>query len=125
MRRIPDVLVCAKGVAAIGGCLALGEAAARWLRLPLPGNLVGMLLMTAALRLRLLRMETVRPPGDWLLRNMALFFVPAGVGLMRYFGLLRAEWLPIAGGCLAGLLAVLLVVGPLQQRLEARGLADG
>ncbi|MDB4947485.1 MAG: LrgA family protein [Gemmatimonadetes bacterium] len=119
------MLVCVKGAAAIGACLALGEAAARWLRLPLPGNLVGMLLMTAALRLRLLRMETVRPLGDWLLRNMALFFVPAGVGLMRYFGLLRAEWLPIVGGCVAGLLAVLLVVGPLQQRLEAGGAADG
>jgi holin-like protein len=110
-----------KGAAVIGGCLAVGIAAERWLYLPLPGNLVGMVLLAALLRLRVVRSETVRPLADLLLRHMALFFVPAGVGLMRYFGVLRAEWLPIAGGCAAGVLAVLLVVGPLQQRLERRG----
>jgi holin-like protein len=109
-----------KGAAAILACLAVGEAAARWLRLPLPGNLLGMVLLAAALRAGVVRMETVRPTAHLLLRHMALFFVPAGVGLVRYLGLLRAEWLPIAGGCAAGLLAVLLVVGPLQQRLERR-----
>jgi holin-like protein len=113
-------VVYTKGALAIVACLAVGEAASRWLSLPLPGNLVGMVLLAAAIRGGLVRMETVRPVADLLLRHMALFFVPAGVGLMRYLGLLRAEWLPIAGGCAAGLLAVLLVVGPLQQRLERR-----
>ena len=111
---------CALGAAAILACLAVGEAATRWLRLPVPGNLIGMVLLAGAIRLRVVRMETVRPAAELLLRHMALFFVPAGVGLMRYLGLLRAEWLPIGGGCAAGLLAVMLVVGPLQQRLERR-----
>lgn len=111
---------CAVGAAVILACLAIGEAAARWLRLPIPGNLVGMVILTGAIRLRIVRMDTVRPAAELLLRHMALFFVPAGVGLMRYLGLLRAEWLPILGGCAAGVLAVMLVVGPLQQRLERR-----
>ena len=109
------------GALAIGACLAAGEAVARGLHLPLPGNLVGMVLMAAVLKAGWVRMETVRPVAELLLRHMSLFFVPAGVGLMRYLGLLRAEWLPIAGGCAAGVMAVLLVVGPLQQRLERRG----
>jgi holin-like protein len=115
------VVAHAKGAVVIGGCLAAGIAAERWLRLPLPGNLVGMVILAGILRARLVRMETVRPLADLLLRHMALFFVPAGVGMMRYLGLLRAEWLPIVGGCAAGVMAVLVVVGPLQQRLERRG----
>jgi holin-like protein len=111
----------AAGAVAIGGCLAAGEAAARGLHLPLPGNLVGMVLLAAILRAGWVSMEAVRPLAELLLRHMALFFVPAGVGLMRYLGLLRTEWLPIAGGCAAGVVAVLVVVGPLQQRLERRG----
>jgi len=121
MARGAEIRSYAVGALAIGGCLAAGEAAARWLHLPLPGNLVGMVLLAALLRAGWIGMETVRPLAELLLRHMALFFVPAGVGLMRYLGLLRAEWLPIAGGCAAGVLAVLLVVGPLQQRLERRG----
>ena len=39
------------GALVIGACLATGEAAARWLHLPLPGNLVGMVLMAAVLLL--------------------------------------------------------------------------
>jgi holin-like protein len=52
---------------------------------------------------------------------MALLFVPPGVGLMLQYDLLRREWLPIVVASAASTLAVLLLVGRLQQRLETRG----
>jgi holin-like protein len=91
-------------------------------RLPLPGSVVGMLMLAAALRLRWIPERAVKPAAELLIRNMALLFVPAGVGLMAYGGLLAREWLPIVVAGAASTVAVLVVVGWLQQRQET---ADG
>lgn len=98
--------------------LWMGDAAATALHLPLPGSVAGMLLLAAALRLRWIPPRAVEPAAELLIRNMALLFVPAGVGVMAYAGLLRREWLPIVAGSVASTVAVLLVVGWMQQRLE-------
>ena len=46
------------------------------------GNIIGMILLFAALCLHWVKAETVRPAARFLLGAMALFFVPYGVGLM-------------------------------------------
>ena len=46
------------------------------------GNIIGMILLFAALCMRWVKAETVRPAAKFLLGAMALFFVPYGVGLM-------------------------------------------
>ncbi|HEX2081728.1 MAG TPA: CidA/LrgA family protein [Longimicrobium sp.] len=101
--------------------LWIGDTLAAAGRLPLPGSVVGMLMLASALRLRWIPERVVRPAAELLIRNMALLFVPAGVGVMTYAGLLRREWLPITAGAAASTVAVLLVVGWTQQRLERRG----
>lgn len=101
--------------------LWMGDAIAAFLRLPLPGSVVGMLLLAAALRLGAVRAAWVQPAAELLIRHMALLFVPAGVGLMVYGGVLRAEWLPIVAASVVSTVAVLGVVGWLQQRQEADG----
>jgi holin-like protein len=62
--------------------LWMGDALARGLRLPLPGSVAGMLMLAAALRLRWIPERAVQPAAELLIRNMALLFVPAGVGVM-------------------------------------------
>lgn len=94
-----------------------GEAVASLGRLPLPGSVVGMLLLAGALRLGWVPMALVRPAAELLLRHMALLFVPPGVGLVLYLDLIRREWLPIVAAGALGTVAVLLTVGWLQQRL--------
>ncbi len=101
--------------------LCLGDAVASAGRLPLPGSVAGMLMLAAALRLRWIPERAVQPAAELLVRHMALLFVPAGVGVMAYAGLLRREWLPVAAGAAASTVAVLLVVGWMQQRLERDG----
>jgi holin-like protein len=51
---------------------------------PVPGNIVGMLLMVLLLQTRVIRIEWVEAGGNWLLGNMLLFFVPAAVGIIQY-----------------------------------------
>lgn len=112
---------CALGLLVLLAFLWMGDAVARALRLPLPGSVTGMLMLTAALRWRLVPERAVQPAAELLVRNMALLFVPAGVGVMAYAGLLRREWLPVVAGSVASTVAVLLVVGWMQQRMERHG----
>ena len=76
-------------------CQLAGEVAARLFRIPVPGPVLGMLLLFALLLARARMLESVRDAAYGLLRYLSLLFVPAGVGLMRHGGRLRAELLPI------------------------------
>ena len=73
-----------------------GEVVSRVLGLPVPGPVVGMLLLFIALRVRDRAPDSIGAAADALARHMSLLFVPAGVGVMMYFGRLAGEWLPIA-----------------------------
>jgi holin-like protein len=98
--------------------LWMGDALVRVLRVPLPGSVMGMLMLVGALRLRWIPERSVQPAAELLIRNMALLFVPAGLGVMRYGNRLPGQWLPIAGALVVSTVAVLLVVGWMQQRME-------
>lgn len=66
----------------VGFCL-LGEILATVLPLPIPASVYGLLLMVAALRLGLLRLEQVRETGLFLTGIFPLLFVPAASGVME------------------------------------------
>jgi holin-like protein len=89
--------------------------------LPLPGNLVGMLLLLALLRLGVVRLEHVQDASTLVLKHLNLFFVPLAVGLMAWGGLLGASGAGL-GVSLAGSAAVCLAVaGLIGQRLARHG----
>lgn len=68
-------------------CQTAGELLARLLQLPLPGPVLGMLLLLVALRWPLVR-TPVGAVADALLAHLSLLFVPVGVGVMTHLGLL-------------------------------------
>lgn len=74
---------------------SLGELVSRSLHLPLPGPVVGMLLLLLALRWPLVQ-TSVRPVADFLLQHLSLLFVPVGVGVMTHVGLLGQYGVRIA-----------------------------
>ena len=68
-------------------CQALGEVLAKLTRAPLPGPVVGMLLMLALLNWVPLR-EPVQQASEGLLMHLSLLFVPVGVGVMTHLHLI-------------------------------------
>lgn len=84
------------------------------------GNILGMILLFAALCLRWVKAETVRPAARFLLGAMALFFVPYGVGLMdSYRIILDNLWAIVVSG-IASTIVVLLITGRTFQSLNHR-----
>lgn len=86
--------------------------------LPIPGNVIGMLLLTFGLHRKMIRLEDVKPAADILVKNLAFLFVPPGVGLMAYFDVVSQEFAAITVSLMVSTFLVLGMVGYLQQRLE-------
>jgi holin-like protein len=63
------------------------------LHLPLPGNLVGMLLLLALLGSGVVRLSWIESGASILLRHLAFFFVPIAVGLMAFTDVLQRDGL--------------------------------
>ena len=63
-----------------------GEALSRGLSLPLPGPVLGMMLMLAGLRLAVVR-GPVGECAGFLLSHLSLLFIPVGVGVMTHLAL--------------------------------------
>ncbi|MDT8441019.1 MAG: CidA/LrgA family protein [Desulfuromonadales bacterium] len=102
----------------------LGELVSTLGDLPLPGNVLGMGLLLVALLLGWIRLAWLEEAAELLLANLALFFVPAGVGVMVYTDLIAREWLPISVATLLSTFVVLAVTGGLAQGLERTDEAD-
>lgn len=77
------------------GFQLVGEVVSRGLHLPLPGPVVGLVLLLAAMRLRPGLAGWLRPVGQGLLAHLSLFFVPAGVGIVAHLPLLRDQGLAL------------------------------
>lgn len=102
-------------LAIIFGCLALGELIVHLTHVPLPSSILGMLLLTLFLRLKVVRLEWVKALSDFLVGNMGFFFVPAGVAVMLYFDVIKAQLVPIVVATLVSTLLVLAVTGWVHQ----------
>ncbi|HET6347071.1 MAG TPA: CidA/LrgA family protein [Myxococcota bacterium] len=68
---------------------AVGELLARAAGLPIPGPVLGMLLLLVLLLMRPRLHGRVQQTAHTLLNTMSLFFVPAGVGILTVGGALR------------------------------------
>lgn len=64
-----------------------GELLSRGLHLPFPGPVVGLVLLLVALNFELVR-TPVAVCADYLLAHLSLLFVPVGVGVMTYLGVI-------------------------------------
>lgn len=96
----------------------LGELVSRFGDLPIPGNVLGMGLLLLALLSGLVEVRWLEEAAELLLANLALLFVPAGVGVMVYVELIAREWLPISVATLLSTFVVMAVTGRLAQWLE-------
>lgn len=87
------------------------------------GNIIGMILLFAALCLGWIPAERVRPAAKFLLGSMALFFVPFGVGLMESYGVIMSNLWAIVISGIVSTVVVLIVAGWTYQSLNRRGRA--
>jgi holin-like protein len=113
--------------ALIAGVWCAANFVVSTLKLPIPGGVVGLVVLLALLFCGGVAPRWVKAGADWLLSDMLLFFIPAAVAAVQYGGLFRADgWrlaLVVAGGTLMVMVAVAFAVDQaarLERRLELR-----
>jgi holin-like protein len=84
-----------RGLALLLLCQSAGEVLARGLHLPLPGPVLGLLLLLMLLSQPLLRVPAAAA-AEPLLAHLSLLFVPVGVGVVTHLGLIAQYGLRIA-----------------------------
>ena len=70
----------------------IGELIASILPFPVPGAIIGLLLLLLFLVLKIIKVEYVYELSFWLQQNMAFLFIPLCVGIMDYFDILKLKW---------------------------------
>lgn len=99
-------------------CLALGELIVWLTGIRIPSAIIGMLILTASLKVGVVKMRHVAQLADFLTRNLGFFFVPAGVGLMRCLGLIADQWIPIVVATIGSTAIIIAVTGLVHQWLR-------
>ena len=93
----------------IFSCQLAGEMMVTALRLPLPGPVLGMVLLFVFLLWKGGVPQELARVGDALLSTLSLLFVPAGVGVMAHFTLLRQDWFPLSVAIIGSTLVTIAV----------------
>jgi holin-like protein len=97
-----------------------GEAIALYFALPVPGPVIGMGLLFAALALRGGASLDLRNTAQNLLQHLSLLFVPAGVGVMLHVQRMADEWLPIVVALVVSTLLTIIVTALVLRLLHVR-----
>lgn len=89
----------------------LGDLMQKALGLPIPGNVLGMLILFFSLYTGVIKLNMIDKISDFLLENMAFFFLPAGASLITCFALLEGKMTDILAVSLISTFIILAVTG--------------
>ncbi len=97
-----------------------GEGVARAYALPVPGPIIGFVLLLVVLRLRPRWTASLKVAADGLLSHLSLLFIPAGVGVVLHLKAIREEGLAIAVALAVSTLVGLAVTAWVAERIGKR-----
>lgn len=96
----------------------MGEGLSYALSLPIPGPVIGMLLLFVYLVLNNEAVHRLAPTCLELLKHLSLLFVPAGVGIMVHAQRIASEWLPIVVALVCSTVVSIAVTGAVVRWLQ-------
>lgn len=98
-----------RGCLKLFGYLAIGELSIFWLGVPVPGPMVGLLLLLLDFCVNRRADPEVARLFDAFSPHLAVLFVPAGAGVIVFLGLIQDGLLLIVLAVTAGTIATILV----------------
>lgn len=79
-------------LALILGICYVGELIHDYTGIPIPGNILGMLILLLLLCLKVIKLEQIREVSDFFLKRLAFFFLPPAIGLMLVGDDVKSQW---------------------------------
>lgn len=97
-----------------------GECISRLSGIPVPGSIIGMVILLVLLKTKVIRVEQVAELTDFLLANINFFFIPVGVGIMVSYKYLEGHYLAGISLILITTIVVMVVSGWVTEILARR-----
>lgn len=95
----------------------LGEILHQLIPLPIPASIYGLVIILGCLISGLIRLEAVKEAASFLLEIMPVLFIPAAVGLIDSWGVLKPLVIPISVMTIISTIVVMVVAGRVTQRI--------
>ena len=93
----------------------VSEIISKSLNLPVPGSIIGMILLFVLLTSNIVKIEMVENLANFFLDHLAFFFIPASVGLMTSFSSLKGSIFKIILLCILTTIIVISVTAIIVQ----------
>lgn len=97
----------------------IGEGLNYAIPAPIPASIYAMVILFVCLCTKIIKLDDVKDTGMFLIEIMPLMFIPAGVGLMKSWGVLKPLIVPVLVITVVSLVAVMGVSGRVSQRIIA------
>ena len=107
------------------GVSLIGELLHYFIALPVPASIYGMVIMFFSLMTGLIKLDSVKETGKFLIEIMPVMFIPAGVGLMKSWGVLRPIFVPVCIVTVVTLITVMAATGRVSQWIIRRDRKKG
>jgi len=101
------ILRCLGQLALLWGTYLLSEQLVALTALPVPANVLGVVILFSLLCLGVIKIEQVEGVADFLLRHLVFFFIPIVAGLMEWGGMFREHGPALACAVVVSSLAAL------------------
>lgn len=95
----------------------IGELLNRLLPLPVPASIYGMAILFVCLCTGIIKLDSVKETGNFLIEVMPVMFIPAGVGLMASWGVLKPMLIPVSIITVVAIVTVMAVTGRVSQMI--------
>ena len=96
----------------------VGEVLEKWIPLPIPASIYGIILLFLCLKLRIIHiipMDEVKETGKFLVEVMPLMFIPAAVGLLETWDVIAPAWLEYVAVTVLSTWIVMIISGKVTQ----------
>ena len=101
-----------------------GELLKYVLPLPIPASIYGMVILLVGLLTGWIALDAVKDVGKFLIEIMPVMFIPAGVGLMSSWGILKLLILPVSIITVVTIVTVMAATGKVSQWVIRKGKSD-
>lgn len=102
----------------------VGEILEKWIPLPIPASIYGIILLFLCLKLNIIPHEAVHETGKFLIEIMPLMFIPAAVGPLETWDVIAPAWLEYVAVTVISTWVVMIVSGRVTQFVIRRKRKD-
>ncbi len=99
----------------------VGELLKYIIPLAIPASIYGMVILFVCLMTGVIRLEDVRETGKFMIEIMPVMFIPAGVGLITSWGVLKSMLIPVLLITTITLVTVMVAAGRISQMVIRKG----